>query len=240
MCSTSSSTVTGGPLIGPVIDAFSRLPGVPRGRARLSSKASWQLVYNTDAFTRYQNAILCRPDLPPRGPLPAVLLSADLAADAAAVRPAGRRPRPMRVFMAATAARGDRAGRTTRPGGAGSPFWSRRPRPGSMLAGQNTFLSIALLYGGFRLLDRAPGSRRHPARAAAPTSRRSGCWCRSRCWPRGNGARSPGRSAPWSALALASLAVFGLDFWLAFFDAARDAGSRHRHGRHARAHDLRR
>ena len=34
------------------------------------------------------------------------------------------------------------------------------------LTGQNTFLSLALFYGGFRLLDAMPGGRRHPARPA--------------------------------------------------------------------------
>jgi hypothetical protein len=51
-----------------------------------------------------------------------------------------------------------------------------------VLAGQNTFLSAALLYGGFALLERRPWWLAC-LWGCWPTSRKSGCWCRLRCSP---------------------------------------------------------
>jgi Glycosyltransferase family 87 len=95
-----------------------------------------------------------------------------------------------------------------------------------ILAGQNTFLSIAFLYGGLRLLERAPAAG---GILLGLLSFKPQIWI---LVPLALLAARQWRALPWSlgtvaALALASLALFGLDFWIAFFDVARDAGSRH-------------
>ena len=93
-----------------------------------------------------------------------------------------------------------------------------------VLAGQNTFLSVALLYGGLRLLDRSPAaagvllgllSYKPQIFVLVPLALLAARQWRALGWMIVTGA----------ILTLASLALFGLDFWLAFVDAARLAGS---------------
>jgi hypothetical protein len=93
-----------------------------------------------------------------------------------------------------------------------------------LIAGQNTFLSLALFYGGFRLLERNP--------AAAGIL--LGCLSyKPQIWilvPLALLAARQWRALSWTigtvaVLAIASLAVFGFGFWLDFIAAAREAGS---------------
>jgi alpha-1,2-mannosyltransferase len=92
------------------------------------------------------------------------------------------------------------------------------------LTGQNTFLSLALFYGGFRLLDSAPAAAgillgllayKPQLWLLVPLALVAARQWRALAWTLGTVA----------ALALASLAVFGPDLWRAFFEPAREAGS---------------
>jgi Glycosyltransferase family 87 len=93
-----------------------------------------------------------------------------------------------------------------------------------VLAGQNTFLSIALLYGGLRLLERFPAvagillgllSYKPQIWVLVPLALLAARQWRALAWMIGT----------VMALALTSLVVFGLEFWLAFLEAAREAQS---------------
>ena len=94
----------------------------------------------------------------------------------------------------------------------------------TVLAGQNTFLSVALFYGGFALLGRSPAAAGILLGLLA---------YKPQIWVLVPLALLAGRS--WRALgwmigtvlllAAVSLAVFGFDFWIAFLDAAREAAS---------------
>ncbi len=94
----------------------------------------------------------------------------------------------------------------------------------TVLAGQNTFLSVALFYGGFTLLERS----------AATAGILLGLLAyKPQIWvlvPLALLAARQWRALAWMAgtvlvLCLASLAIFGPQFWLAFLDAAREAAS---------------
>jgi hypothetical protein len=93
-----------------------------------------------------------------------------------------------------------------------------------VLAGQNTFLSVALLYGGMRLLDRSPAaagvllgllSYKPQIWVVVPLALLAARQWRALLWT----------IATVALLSLASLALFGLDFWLAFLEASREAAS---------------
>ena len=93
-----------------------------------------------------------------------------------------------------------------------------------IVAGQNTFLSVALFYGGFRLLDRSP----------AWAGVLLGCLSyKPQIWvlvPLALFAARKWRALAWTvgtvaALSLLSLLVFGLDTWLAFFAAIHEMSS---------------
>jgi alpha-1,2-mannosyltransferase len=93
-----------------------------------------------------------------------------------------------------------------------------------VLAGQNTFFSIALFYGGFRLLDRAPAVA---GILFGLLSYKPQIWV---LVPLALFAARQWRGLGWTigtafALSFASIAMFGLDVWLAFLDTARQAGS---------------
>ena len=93
-----------------------------------------------------------------------------------------------------------------------------------VLAGQNTFLSLACFYGGLRLLDRSPAAA---GILLGLLSYKPQIWV---LVPLALLAARQWRVLAWTAgtvavLSLASLGVFGLDFWLAFVDAMREAGS---------------
>jgi alpha-1,2-mannosyltransferase len=214
-------TLSGGPVIGPIMDVLFPDFLVFHAAVRAFLEGKLALVYDIDAFTQFQNVIypdrfrgpvLFRPFLyPPIWLL--MLLPFGLLAVATSYG----------VFMVLTAA-------------AATAFEGRRDGWGWLavitspaavwvvLAGQNTFLSVALFYGGLRLLDRSPAAAGILLGLLA---------YKPQIWvlvPLALLAARQWRALAWTAgtvavLSLASLGIFGLDFWLAFLDAAREAGS---------------
>ena len=214
-------TLSGGPVIGPavVVSFPDFLVFHAAVRAWLEGKLA--LVYDIDAFTAYQNAIY-----PDRFPgtvhfrpffYPPVWLLMLLPFGLFAVGKA------FGLFMAATA-------------GIATAFEGRRDLWGWLavvtspaavwvvLGGQNTFLSVALLYGGLRLLDRS---------SAAAGILLGLLAYKPQIWvlvPLALLAARQWRALAWTiatvaAMSLTSLAVFGPGFWLAFLEAAREAAS---------------
>jgi alpha-1,2-mannosyltransferase len=179
------------------------------------------LVYDIDAFTQYQNTLLAdrfpralhfRPFFyPPTWLL--MLLPIGLLGVASAFS----------AFMSLTAA--------TATALVGRRDWwgwlAVVTSPAAVwvvLAGQNTFFSIALFYGGFRLLDRAPAVA---GILFGLLSYKPQIWV---LVPLALFAARQWRGLGWTigtafALSFASIAMFGLDAWLAFLDTARQAGS---------------
>jgi alpha-1,2-mannosyltransferase len=179
------------------------------------------LVYDIDAFTQYQNTLLAdrfpralhfRPFFyPPTWLL--MLLPVGLLGVASAFS----------AFMSLTAA--------TATALVGRRDWwgwlAVVTSPAAVwvvLAGQNTFFSIALFYGGFRLLDRAPAVA---GILFGLLSYKPQIWV---LVPLALFAARQWRGLGWTigtafALSFASIAMFGLDVWLAFLDTARQAGS---------------
>lgn len=213
--------LTGGPQIGTALSVpfADFLVFHAAGRAWLEGKAS--LIYDVDAFTAFQNALYAEPFglearfrpflYPPIWALMLLPFGALAAGKAIA------------VFLTGTAAlatalegRRDRWGWLaviTSP----AALWT-------VLAGQNTFLSVALLYGGLRLLERAPVAA---GILLGLLSYKPQVWLlvpvvlvAARQW----------RALGWAlgtvlGLSLASLGVFGLEFWRAFLEVAREAGT---------------
>ncbi|MFI4999535.1 MAG: glycosyltransferase family 87 protein [Reyranellales bacterium] len=179
------------------------------------------LVYDIDAFTGFQNALYVdrfpkpihfRPFFYP----PIWLLMLLPLGWLAVAKAYG-------VFMAATA-----AAATLVEGRRDWWGWlAIVTSPAAMwtaLSGQNTFLSLALFYGGFRLIERAPVAA---GILLGLLSYKPQIWL---LVPLALFAARQWKVLAWTIatvaiLSLTSLGVFGLDFWLAFFDAAREAGS---------------
>jgi Glycosyltransferase family 87 len=182
------------------------------------------LVYDHDAFTQYQNVLF----LTDRLPRPAIfrpffypptwllmLLPFGLLGIASAYC----------AFMSLTAAAATAV--------VGRRDWwgwlAIATSPAAVwvvLAGQNTFFSIALFYGGFRLLDRAPAvagilfgmlSYKPQIWVLVPLTLLAARQWRGLGWTIGTA----------FLLSLASIATFGFDVWLAFLDSLRQAGSPH-------------
>jgi alpha-1,2-mannosyltransferase len=214
-------TLSGGPTIGPLLNVLFPDFLVFHAAARAWFEGELALVYNIDAFTLYQNALYTdrfpttvhfRPFFyPPVWLL--MLLPLGLLAVGKAYG----------VFMAATA-------------GVATALEGRRDWWGwlavmtspaavwVMLGGQNTFLSVALLYGGLRLLDRSPAAA---GVLLGLLSYKPQIWV---LVPLALLAAREWRALAWAIgtvvlLSLISLVVFGPGFWLAFFEAAREAGS---------------
>ena len=89
-----------------------------------------------------------------------------------------------------------------------------------VLSGQNSFLYIALIYGGMRLLDRAPVAAgmllgllvyKPQICLLVPLALLAARQWKALAWMLATG----------TSLVLASLAVFGLDFWLDYIDMTR-------------------
>jgi len=213
--------VSGGPLIGPGIDAFfpDFLVFHAAGRAWIEGQAA--LVYNSDALTAFQNALYAdrlpgevrfRPFFYPPTWLLTLLPFAALAVGKAYA-----------LFLTGTAALA-----TLLEGRHDWPGWlAILVSPAAVwvaLTGQNTFLSLALFYGGFRLLDTAPAAAGILLGLLA---------YKPQLWllvPIALIAARQWRVLAWTlgtviAMALASLVVFGPELWRAFFDAAREASS---------------
>lgn len=215
------SLLSGGPLLGPKVDVLFPDFLVFHGAVRAWVEGKLALIYDIDAFTAFQNAIYTdrfhvvvgfRPFFYPPIWLLMLLPLAGLAVGKA-----------YSAFMIVTA---------------GLATWLEGRRDwlgwlaivtspaavGTVLAGQNTFLSVALLYGGLHLLERSPAAAgilfgvlayKPQIWALVPIALVAAQQWRALVWTIGTVA----------VLVLASVGVFGLDFWNAFFDAAREAGS---------------
>lgn len=214
-------TLSGGPQIGPTLDVLFPDYLVFHAAARAFFEGKLGLVYNIDAFAQYQNALFAdrfpspisfRPFFYP----PIWLLM---------VLPLGLLPvvAAYGVFMVVTAAAATLIEGRRDPWGWLAVITS----PAAVwvtLAGQNTFLSVALFYGGLRLVDRSPAiagillgllAYKPQIWVLVPLALLASRQWRVLAWTAGTVA----------VASLVSLGVFGLDFWLAFFDAAREAGS---------------
>jgi alpha-1,2-mannosyltransferase len=213
--------VAKGPLLGPGVSAFfpDFLVFQAAARAWVEGKAS--LVYDIDALTAFQNAIFAdrlpgevrfRPFFYPPIWLLMLLPFAGLA-----IGPA------YALFLSGTAALA-----TVLEGRHDWPGWlAILLSPAAVwvaLTGQNTFFSLALFYGGFRLLDPAPAAAgillgvlayKPQLWALVPVALLAARQWRALAWTLGTA----------FALSVASLAVFGVDLWRAFFRAAQEAGS---------------
>jgi alpha-1,2-mannosyltransferase len=214
-------TLSGGPVIGHVMDVLFPDFLVFHAAVRAFLEAKLALVYDIDAFTQFQNTIY-----PDRFPstvyfrpffYPPTWLLMLLPFGLLAVGPA------YGAFMIVTA-----AAATVLEGRRDWWGWlAIMTSPAAtwvVLAGQNTFLSLAFFYGGLRLLDRSPAAAgillgllayKPQIWVLVPLALLAARQWRALAWTIGTVA----------VLSLASLGVFGLDFWLAFLDAAREAGS---------------
>ena len=212
---------SGGPLIGPSLD-----PPFPdflvfhaAARAWLEGKAG--LIYDIDAFTAFQNALHAerlsdtvhfRPFLYPPTWLLLLLPFGALAAGKA-----------YGLFMAVTAAIA-----TALEGWRDWWGWlAILVSPAAVwtaMAGQNTFLSLGLFYGGLRLVERAPAVA---GLLLGALSYKPQLWV---LVPLALIAARQWRALGWTigtaiALALLSAVVLGPGIWPAFLDAVRTASS---------------
>ncbi|HLM11463.1 MAG TPA: glycosyltransferase 87 family protein, partial [Reyranella sp.] len=148
-------SLTRGPVIGPLVDILFPDFLVFHAAARAFFQGKLALVYDIDAFTRFQ--IASYPDrLDPSATFrpffyPPIFLLMLLPLGAFAVAKA------YGLFMAATAALATAVEGRRDPWGWLAVLLSPAAAE-VVLAGQNTFLSLALLYGGLRLLERSPGA----------------------------------------------------------------------------------
>ena len=171
------------------------------------------LVYDVDAFSAFQGEGLgFRPFL-----YPPIWLLMLLPLGALAVSKA------YALFMTATAAIA-----TALYGWRDWPGWlAVIVSPAAawvVLSGQNTFLSLGLFYGGLHLLERSPIAA---GVLLGMLAYKPQLWVlvplallAARQWK-----ALAAMVATVAALSLASLGLFGLDFWRAFFAAAREANS---------------
>ena len=213
--------LSGGPLIGPFQDVLFPDFLVFHGAARAWLEGKLALIYDIDAFTHLQNAfyraefgreVEFRPFFYPPIWLLMLLPFAWLGVAKAYA-----------AFMAATLAVA-----TTLVGRRDLWGWlAVVTSPAAVwvaLSGQNTFLSVALFYSGIALLERAP--------MAAGISLGLLAY-KPQIWalvPLALLAARQWQALGWMVctivgLSLASLGLFGLDFWLAFFRAAQEASS---------------
>jgi alpha-1,2-mannosyltransferase len=213
--------LSGGPIIGPALEPlFSDfLVFHAAAQAWLNGKAA--LIYDIDAFTAFQNtihadrlpgAIHFRPFL-----YPPIWLLFLLPLGALAVGKA------YGLFMATTVALASII--------EGRREWWRwfaiLASPAALwtvLAGQNTFLSLGLFYGGLRLVERAPAAA---GVLLGVLSYKPQIWI---LVPLALAAARQWRAFGWTvgtaiALALLSAIVLGPDLWLAFLETARAASS---------------
>lgn len=215
------SVFTGLSSVGPRVDVLFPDFLVFHAAARAFLEGKLALVYDIDAFTRFQAATY--PDHLPIGTVfrpffyPPIFLLMLLPLGLLTVGKA------FTVFMTVTAALATALAGRRDPWG----WLAIVTSPAAVwvvLAGQNTFLSIALLYGGLHVLERSPVaagvllgllSFKPQIWVLVPLALLAARQWRAFGW----------MAATVAALALASLAVFGRDFCVAFLDAARLAGS---------------
>jgi len=213
--------LSGGPLIGPLQDVLFPDFLVFHGAARAWLEGKLALIYDIDSFTRLQNAfypaqfgreVEFRPFFYP----PTWLLMLLPLAWVGVTKAYG-------AFMAATVAIATAlVGRRDLWG-----WLAVVTSPAAVwvaLSGQNTFLSVGLFYGGVALLERAPVAAgillgllayKPQLWALVPLALLAARQWRALAWMLGT----------IVVASLASLALFGLDFWLAFFRAAQEASS---------------
>jgi alpha-1,2-mannosyltransferase len=217
-----AATLSGRPTIGPALNGLfpDFLVFYAATQAYLEGKLA--LVYDSAAFTQFQNTLFFPGHLlqplhfrpffyPPTWLL--MLLPFGLLGLTKAYG----------VFMALTAAAATASeGRRDRWG-----WLAVVTSPAAVwvvLAGQNTFLSAALLYAGLRLLDRSPAaagvllgvlSYKPQVWVLVPLALLAARQWHTLLWTIGTVA----------TMSLLSLAAFGFDFWLAFVEASREAVS---------------
>jgi hypothetical protein len=211
----------GGPLIGPLNETLFPDFAVFYAGARAFFEGKVALVYDTDAFTRYQTELMAelralevrfRPFLYPPTWLLLVLPLGLLTMKGAAA-----------LFLALTAAAATLAAGWRRP----LAWLAVLTSPAAVwvvLAGQNTFLSLALLYGGMRLLERSPLTA---GILLGLLSYKPQVWIlvpfallAARQWW-----TLAAMAATIAVLVLASAVLFGSGIWWAFIDASRMAAS---------------
>ena len=212
---------THGPVIGFAFDVLYPDFLVFHAAARAFFEGKLAMVYDLNVFTAYQNALYpdhfhatveFRPFLYPPIWLLLILPFGLLAASKAYA-----------LFAALTAALA-----TVLQGSRNGWAWlAVLTSPAALwvvLAGQNTFLSLALFYGGLHLVPRAPwlGGALLGVLAYKPQ-----IWVlvplalvAAREWR-----AVAAMVGTTTALALASAGLFGPDFWLAFVDAVREAAT---------------
>ena len=214
-------TIAGGPEIWPPVKVLFPDFLVFHAAARAFFEGKLALVYDIDAFTLFQietypdrlsPKVVFRPFIyPPTWLL--MLLPLGLLGVAKAYA----------IFMATTA-----AAATLLEGRRDWWGWlAVATSPATvwvLMAGQNTFFSLALFYGGLRLLDRSPAAA---GILLGLLSYKPQIWV---LVPLALLAAQQWRALAWTAatvavLSLASLGIFGLDFWIGFLEAAREAGS---------------
>ena len=206
-------TLSGGPAIGPRHPVLFPDFLVFDAAVRAWRDGKLALVYDIDAFSAFQNAGLhFRPFL-----YPPIWLLMLLPLGALAVGKA------YALFMAATAAIA-----TMLEGRRDWPGWlaivASPAAAWVVLSGQNTFLSLGLFYGGLHLLDRAPVAA---GILLGLLAYKPQIWIlvplallAARQWK-----ALAATLATVAALALASLGLFGLEFWRGFIAAARAAST---------------
>jgi hypothetical protein len=213
--------LVGGPLIGPRQDVLYPDFLVFHAAAHAWTEGKAALIYDIDAFTHLQNALYAdrfggyvdfRPFFYPPIWLLMLLPLGWLAVSNAYA-----------LFMAATAALATLLEGRRDPWGwlavmtSPAAVWT-------VLAGQNTFLSLALFYGGLRLLGRAPAAA---GVLLGMLAYKPQVWVliplallAARQWK-----ALASTAITVAVLSLASLGLFGPDFWQAFADSVRAAGS---------------
>ncbi|MBV8393830.1 MAG: DUF2029 domain-containing protein [Alphaproteobacteria bacterium] len=214
-------TLTHGPTIGPIQNVLFPDFLVFHAAVRAFFEGKLALVYDIDAFTQWQNALYTDrfPAFVPFRPFlyPPIWLLLLLPLGALAVGAA------YAVFMIATALLATLFEGRRDPWGwlaivtSPAAVWT-------ILAGQNTFLSVALFYGGWHALERSPAlggillgllAYKPQIWVLVPVALLAAKQWRALAWTIGT----------VIVLSLVSLGIFGPGFWLGFFDAAREAGS---------------
>jgi hypothetical protein len=213
--------LVGGPLIGPRQDVLYPDFLVFHAAARAWTEGKAALIYDIEAFTHLQNVLYAdrfggyvdfRPFLYPPIWLLLLLPLGWLAVGKAYA-----------LFMTTTAALATLLEGRRDPWGCLAVVTSPAA-VWTVLAGQNTFLSLALFYGGLRLLDRAPAAAGILLGVLA---------YKPQVWlliPLALLAARQWKALAWmgvtvAMLSLASLGLFGLEFWQAFANSVREAGS---------------
>jgi hypothetical protein len=215
--------LAGGPLIGPPVHAFFADFLVFQSAILAWMQDKAVLIYDISGFTHFQNALYSarfggqadfRPFFYPPVWLLMLLPLAWVSVNKALV-----------LFLATTAALATRlAGIRDRWG-----WLAVVTSPAAvwvLISGQNTFLTVALFYGGLRLLDRRPVAAgillglliyKPQLWALVPIALLASRQWRALAW----------MTATVGALSLASLAVFGPDLWRAFMASTHEGTGRH-------------